>query len=182
MVVIDENDVGKSREQVLMDLIYESTGQRIPLEKVKFSKPLEVDQRRDLATDPNTFIPCQVDQQYDDRYWAQGSGFMYRRRSIFDHTVGIDLNSVRPSVLPFKISDVLDQINDVVPYTIQVSDIIDYEYTTLEQVLEGITLQAHPESLLWMRGRTFQVDTGALTGDLLIQETDLDGFTEYQAP
>ncbi len=181
MVVIDENDVGKSREQVLMDLIYESTGRRIPLDKVKFGKPMEVDKRKDLTDDPNTFIPCRVNLQYDDRYSADGSGFMYRRRSIVDHTQGINLNSVRPAVLPFKISDVLDQINDVVPYTIQVSDIIDYEYTTLEQVLEGITLRAHPESLLWCQSRTFLIDTGALTGDLIIQNTDLDGFTEYGA-
>lgn len=182
MVVIDENDVGKTREEVLMDLIYEGTGERIPLDKVKFGKPSEVDQRLDRDLDPNTFIPCQVNQEYDARYWVHGSGFLYRRRCIIQHTAQSDFSKVRPIALPFKILDVLDQINEFMPYPIGASDVINYEYKTIEEVHAGITLRAAPESLLWIRGKTFTVDTSALEGGPLIQITDLDGFNEWSAP
>lgn len=182
MVVIDEHDVGKSREQVLLYLVYEATGQVIPLEKIAFGKPSEVDPRKDLATDPNTFIPAQVDVQYDARFWAKGSGFLYRRRCIMNHTQDSDFQNVSPPHLPFRISEVLDQINAILPYPIQVADIIDYEYTTIEQVHVGVTLQAHPESLLWINGRTFTVNTELLEGGPLIANQALDGFHEYVAP
>lgn len=181
MVVIDEKDVGKTREQVLMDLIYEATNQRIPLDKVRFGLPLAADPRKDLATDPNTFIPCRVDQQYDDRYWAEGSGFLYRRRCIRNHSEAGDFKQVRPITLPFKITDVLPQINAVLPYPIQAEDVVNHEYTTLEQVYAGVTLEAHPTSLLWINKITFQVDTSALEGGSMITRTTLDGFHEYAA-
>ncbi|BAW19044.1 hypothetical protein [Ralstonia phage RP31] len=182
MVVIDAHDVGKSREQVLLYLIFEATGQVIPLEKVKFGKPQEVDPRKDLDTDPNTFIPCQVDQQYDDRYWVKGSGFLYRRRCILNHVSNSDLHHVSPTHLPFKISDVLEQINRILPYPIAADDIIDYEYLTLDDVYKGLRLQAHPESLLWINGTTFKPNTEWLEGGPLIGNPDINGFNEYAAP
>jgi hypothetical protein len=181
MVVIDEHDVGKSREQVLLYLIYEATGESIPLEKVKFGKPSEVDPRKDLDLDPNTFIPAQIDVHYDKRFWVQGSGFLYRRRCIINHTQDSDLESVTPVHLPFKISELLDQINAVMPYPIAVSDIVDHEYTTIEEVYAGITLEAHPESLLWVHSKTFRPNTALLDGGPMIQNQDLDGFNEYVA-
>lgn len=182
MVVIDGNDVGKSREQVLLYLIYEASGQIIPLDKVEFGKPRILDQRKDLDTDPNTFIPCRISQEYDDRYWAEGSGFMYRRRCILNHTQESDLHSVRPAHLPFTITEILPLINAILPYPIQSSDVIDYKYNTLEEVRAGITLQAHPESLLWINGKTFTVNTDILEGAPLIDNRNLDGFNEYSPP
>jgi hypothetical protein len=183
MVVIDEKDVGKTEEEVLMDLIYEGTGQRIPLDKVRFGKPREVDKRKDLEDDPNTFIPCRVDPQYDGRYNAAGSGFMYRRRDITNHVSDSDFSQVAPAALPFKITDILDQINERMPYPIEARDIIDYEYKTLKEVEEkGVTLRAHPESLLWIKGTTFNVNTTYINGAPLVSVLDLDGFNEWQAP
>lgn len=183
MVVIDEKDVGKTEEEVLMDLVYEGTGQRIPLDKIMFGKPREVDKRKDLDDDPNTFIPCRVNVQYDSRYAGPGSGFMYRRRELDKHAKDSDFSQVAPASLPFKITDILDQINLAMPYPIEARDIIDYEYKTLEEIEEkGVTLRAHPESLLWIKGLSFAVNTTYINGTPLVDITDLDGFNEWQAP
>lgn len=183
MVVIDEKDVGKTEEQVLMDLIYEGTGQRIPLDKVKFGKPREVDQRKDLDLDANTFIPARVDATYDARYAGPGSGFMYRRRNIDNHSAGADFNNIAPMALPFKITDILDQINDCLPYPIEARDVIDYEYKTLAEVEDkGVRLDANPDSLLWIKGVGFFVNTTYINGAPLIGNATLDGFNEWQAP
>lgn len=183
MVVIDEKDVGKTNEEVLMDLIYEGTGQRIPLDKVKFGNPEEIDKRKDLEYDPNTFIPARVNPQYDARYNVDGSGFMYRRRNIINHTDGCDFSRVAPATLPFTIIDILDQINECMPYPIKASDVINYKYTSLEEVeTKGVRLDAHPHSLLWVKGQQFFVNTTYINGKPLVAVTDLDGFNEWVAP
>lgn len=180
MVVIDENDNGKSREALLMDLIYESNGYRIPLDKIKFGKPREVDQRKDLDDDPNTFIPVQVNPQYDDRFSFDSSGVMYRRRSIVKHVEGIDFFVITPLFLPFKISDLLEQINELVPYEFQKEEIIDHEYKTLEEVEAGISLDAQKNAYLWFSGVKFNVNTTSISGAPLISNKNLDGFKVYQ--
>jgi hypothetical protein len=183
MVVIDEKDVGKTREEVLMDLIYEGIGDRVPLDKVRFGLPQELDQRRDLDLDANTFIAARVDPRYDARYASAGSGFMYRRRNIINHADGCDFSQVAPMAIPFKMSDILDQINACMPYPIQVSDIIDYTYRTLAEVeAKGVRLQAHPESLLWIKGAEFLVNTAYINGQPLINVRELDGFNEWVPP
>lgn len=177
MVVIDEKDIGKTREQVLLDLIYEATGERIPLDKVKFGKPREIDKRKDLEHDPNTFIPARIDPKYDARYAQQGDdGFLYRRRDLEKHSKGAVFNEIKPLFLPFKVSDILDQINACLPYPVGASDLIDHKYTTIEQVEAGVHLQAHPESLLWIRGTKIKVDSGYIDGTPLLAVTEIDGF------
>lgn len=179
-VIIDDNDIGKNRSVMLMDLIYESNGIRVPLDKIKFGIPKEVDQRVDLDDDPNTFIPVRVDPQYDDRFALGTSGIMYRRRSISQHVEGIDLFSIRPLFLPFKISDILEEINLLVPYKFQLEEIENYEYKTLEEVEAGIQLVAKKQAYLWFGGKKFNVNTTIISGDPLISNTVLDGFKVYQ--
>lgn len=179
MVVIDEHDVGKTREQVLMDLIYESTRRRIPLDRIQFGKPKELDARKDLPKDPNTFIPVWIDPLFDDRFSTPGCGIMYRRRNITHHCREYDFSGVTPTQLPVKISDLLDQINEVMPYPLVMDDLIDVEYTTVEQLEAGITLTAHPESLLWINKHTFVPNMEFFTGESMIEVTDLPGFNYY---
>lgn len=180
MVVIDERDINKTREELLMDLLYEATGERIPLEHIKFGKPQELDARPDLDDDPNTFIPAKVNPRYDSRYNYKGSGFMYRRRSIYAHMRGCVFDGITPTHLPFKVSDLLDQINHCLPYPIKKEDIVDYEYTSLEQ-LKGntIRLQAHPESLIWCEGGEIPIDKRILTNEPIVSVFLLDGFKEW---
>ena len=60
MVVIDEHDIGKTNIQILMDLIYEFQGIKIPEEHIRYGKPMPLDARPEIMDDPNTFIPCHI--------------------------------------------------------------------------------------------------------------------------
>lgn len=182
MVIIDEHDINKTKEEILMDLIYESTGQRIPLPHVRFGKPQELDQRPDLKFDPNTFIGARVNPRYDNRYNSAGSGFMYRRRSIIEHMRGCVFDGVAPAQLPFRVSELLPQINHCLPYPISAEEIVDYEYTTLEEAADGIKLKAHPDSLLWCDSGYVPFDDRLITGKPLITVTNLPGFFEWFPP
>lgn len=179
MVVIDENDVGKTQEEVLMDLIYEQFGHRIPLDKIKFGKPREVDARKDLWWDANTFIPARIDQAYDDRFSGANNGFMYRRRSMAYHFTKYDFSGVIVPHLPIKLSELLPQINAILPYPLEERDVVDKTYTSIEEVEAGITLEANPESLLWCKGHDFVPNTTVLEGIAILDITDLPGFNYY---
>lgn len=179
MVVIDAGDIGKSREEVLLDLIYESTGERLPLDKVTIGKPREVDKRKDLNLDPNTFIPVKVNPSYDSRYSANGSGFLYRRRDIAIYVEDCDFGLVSPMGFPFNTTDLLEQINLLLEYPIFADDIVDHKYSTIAQVNRGIRLKMHPHALLWTGEVTIYVNTHYLEGGLLVQFTELNGFTEW---
>ena len=178
MVVIDNNDLGKPREQVLMDLIYESNGIRIPLDKIKFGSAREVDKRKDLDLDPNTYIAAKVSPNWDNRYPPNG-GFMYRRRSLPDHVNGVNFKLVTPLFLPFKVSDVLDQINAIVPYEFQLPEIVNHEYKTLDEARDGLVLEARADAYLWFGKRNVKLNLNAIGGSLLISNNVLDGFKEY---
>lgn len=180
MVVIDERDIGKTREDLLRDLLYESTGRRIPADKIVYGKPVTMDARPDDMLDPNTFMPVRVNVNYDNRFKNNGDGFMYRRRDLAKHGRDCNFGSVLPEYLPFKVSDILDQINSCMPYPIAASDIIDYEYETLEQVQDGIKLQAHPESYLWVSGKTFKIDDTLIRYQSPIKTRRLLGFFVYR--
>jgi hypothetical protein len=183
MVVIDDADIGKARKEVLLDLIYESTEQRIPIEKIKFGTPRKVDPRLDEKLDHNTFIPVYVDPEFDSRYGTADSGFLYRRRMIVeDNALVIDLSNVQPFTLPFRIGDVLDQINTYLGYDLHADDIINHQYTSLEDVeANGVKLEAHDGSLLWVGEVMFLVNTSKIRGEQqpLIINTQLNGFNEW---
>lgn len=182
MVVIDEHDIGKSREELLMDLIYETNGQRVPLDKIKFGKPYKVDQRPDLEFDANTFIPVVIDSAYDDRFGVGIGGLMYRRHDLGQYTKNVDLTAVAPLFLPFTVHDILDQINALLPYPIDPLEVVNYEYKTMEQVEFGVTMQARKEAYIWFHGVHFKVDTSLLEGRPLITNTSLIGFTAFSEP
>lgn len=179
MVIIDEKDIGKTKEELLMDLISEWLGERIPLDKIKYGLPEELDQRPDLPYDPNTFVPAKVNIQYDERYSEMGSGFMYRRRSIVEHLAGCDLSTITPLKLPFSIHDLIEQINKCVPYPIDKDDLVDYKYETKEDYENGIRIQAHPHSYLWMDGETVKIDDRWIDGIPLLTVTRLIGFFKW---
>lgn len=179
MVIIDENDIGKTKEELLMDLIAEWLGERIPLDKVKYGQPQALDQRPDLKFDPNTFIPARVDVRYDGRYDTSGSGFMYRRRSIVDHLEGCDLTTITPLTLPFSIWDLIDQINKCVPYPIDKYDLVNHVYETKEDYANGIHIEADPHSWLWMDGEKTKIDDRWIDGLPLLTNTRLNGFYKW---
>lgn len=163
MVVIDEHDVGKTKIEVLMDLIYEATGRRIPLDKVKFGKPREVDVRKDLIYDPNTFIPMRVDTNYDHRYNTPETGVLYRRRSLKEHLKDVDWSQILVEKFPVRVSELLEQINYQLKYPIAACEILEYQYDTAAQLDKfGLYIHADPESVLWFDGGPMTgIDTSA---------------------
>lgn len=179
MVIIDEHDIGKTKEMVLMDLLYESTGQRIPLDKVRFGKPRELDQRPEVTNDPNTFIPARIDPSYDSRYNSPKSGFMYRRRHILSYCETCVFTPLEPFQFPFMLSELLEQINAQIPYPLDMSDFVDKLYEDSESVAGGIRLQAHAESLLWCGSAMLQIDESRMHLPPIIDITVLDGFNVY---
>lgn len=180
MVIIDQDDIGKTRDELLMDLVAEYLGFRIPLDKIVFGNPQELDQRPDLSFDPNTFIPARVDTAYDDRYSEAGSGFMYRRRSIVEHASGCDFSKVAPTTLPFTTHDLIDQFNKCLPYPIDESDIVLIEYKTKEDYEKGVEFKADPHSLFWTDGEKINIDDRWITGEPIITVTDLPGFFKWK--
>lgn len=179
MVVIDEHDVGKTKKEVLMDLIYEATERRIPLDKVTFGKPQEVDVRKDLIYDPNTFIPMRVDPGYDNRYNTPETGVLYRRRSLKDHLKDVDFSMVLVEKFPVRVSELLEQVNYQLKYPIAACEIQEFQYDTSEQLEKfGLYIMADPESVLWFDGGPMMgVDVGGKPG--LVTITRLMGFFKY---
>jgi hypothetical protein len=182
MVVIDEHDLGKSRKEILMDLIYEGTGRRIPLDKVSFGKPRALDQRPEISVDANTFIPARIDPAWDARLNSNKSGFMYRRHHIKNYCDTCTFMAVKPLQFPFKVSELLDQINDQLPYPLFMDDFVDKEYLTLESTLEGIDLIAQRDSLLWHGRFKISIDLSWIDGNSLVTVAFLDGFNVYENP
>lgn len=183
MVVIDEHDVGKTRREVLMDLIYEATGRRLPLDKVVFGKPRPCDQRPEVKTDPNTFIPMRVDVQYDHRFNLPESGVLYRRRDMGDHLKDLDTSKIKVGKFPVRTTDLLDQINEQLTYPVLACELMDYEFTSAEQIeMFGLMVVAHPDSVLWMgSGELFGVDvSGAVDPEsTLVPNNYLMGFYKW---
>lgn len=180
MVVIDEHDLGKTKIQVLMDLIYESTGLRIPEHRIKYGKPVALDQRPDLDLDPNTYIPVKIDQVYD-YHLSEQAGFMYRRRSLKEHLHGVTLNLSFPR-FPITLHElILEVINPQLKYPLNCSDFIDYEITDPET--DHLKIVAHPESLLWYGdGGDIPIEPPGNQFLILVENPFLTGFYPYQAP
>lgn len=179
-VIIDGRDVGKTTEDLLRDLLFESTGARIPADKIKYGVPQALDQRPHDIYDPNTFIPVTVDLVYDTRYRTIGDGFMYRRRYISEHVKDVDFTMVKPEFYPFRTSDIIDQINAQLSYPIAMTELVEFEYATYDQWIAGIFLQAKDESYLWMGCSKIQIDTSDINHTNLLQKNELDGFNIYQ--
>lgn len=181
MVIINELDLHKSKQEILMDLIYEATKQRFPLDKIVFGDPRELKTRPGDEFAPNTHIPVKVDVGYDRRYALPQAGLMYRRRQLAQHLKDINWDQVVIPFFPFKISDILDQINMQLSYPLQLEDLDDLTYDSKEQLLAyGLILQAASRSLLWCESlTTFGVALGAFEPNAMITVTRLAGFTKW---
>lgn len=178
-VVIDENDVGKSELQVLQDLIYESTKERIPLEHIVYGVPRELDARPDLHFDPNTFVPIKIDPKWDDRYSRRNTGYMYRRRLFKDYFQGLSF-TVNISHFPFYIAEILPQINEHLGYPLTEDDIVNYKFQ--QPHVQAFDLIANPGSLLFSGRTQIQMEPLDPLFFNLVPDPFLPGFTQYMNP
>jgi hypothetical protein len=179
MVIIDEHDIGKTKYQLLTDLIYESTGQRIPLNSIEYGHPSELDARPDVLTDPNTFIPIKVSGVYDVRLFGPHRGFMYRRRSLFDHLSGVDLD-IEFTDWPTTLHQViLDQINPQLRYPLRAEDFVDYQIT--DEDTNNIVIRAAEHSLFWCGSADVAIPPPNSSNFILVENRFLDGFNVWSA-
>lgn len=182
MVVIDERDLHKTKPEILMDLIYEATDQRFPLDKINFGDPRELKTRPGDSLAPNTHIPVKVDVAFDRRYAIPEAGFLYRRREIHEHLKDIDWSQVIIRKLPFTTADVLPQINDQLSYPIQSCEVDDLTYDSIDQLLAyGLIIQAAPDSLLWCsEGAGHGAGLGHFDPNPIVTVIRVDGFKKWE--
>jgi len=182
-VVIDERDLGKWEEQLLMDLIYEHTRQRIPIEYITYGLPQELDARPDLKYDPNTFIPVRIDPRWDDRFASPGGpkGFMYRRRTFQEYFEDIDF-TIDVDEFPFWVKDLVDsKINPHVPYPLDPEkDVLNYQFK--ERDATSFPLIAHPHSYIWAGRTPMKINPIDPIWYKLVPDPFMPGFVEYVAP
>lgn len=183
MVIIDEKDLHKTKEEVLLDLIYEASGQRFPIDKIGFGNPHELKTRLDDELAPNTHIPVKVDMAFDRRYAIPEAGFLYRRREIHKHLKDIDWSQVLVRKIPFTTADVLPQINDQLSYPIQPEEVDNLTYESIEQLLAyGMIIQAAPDSLLWCsEGVGHNAGLGHFDPNPIVTVIRVDGFKKWEA-
>jgi hypothetical protein len=178
MVVINEKDLWKTKLQVLMDLIYESTGQRIPEDKIKYGLPQKLDARPEVWNDPNTFVSVRIDPTYDDRYLPQ-TGFLYRRREVWRQFVGQTIN-VEFNRFPITLREILvEQINPQLRYPFDPLDIVDYKID--DPLTAELKFTAVAESFLWCDGGDLEIEPPDDRFFNLAPNPYLDGFRLYGA-
>lgn len=178
MVVIDEHDLHKTRIEILMDLVYESTGMRIPQHEIKYGQPIELDQRPDLMTDPNTFIPVRINPDYNYRLAGYQRGFMYRRRYLTEHFAGLELD-LEFTVWPTTLRQIImDQINPQLRYPLQPEDFVDYEIT--DESTDVLLIKTQPHSLFWTGSINVNIVPPGQEYFVLVEQPYLSGFNQWQ--
>lgn len=158
MVVIDHRDIGKSKLELLTDLLYESNGDRIPLSKVRYGFPVEADTRPDIKTDHNTFIPLKVDQDYSTLYEKGKSGLLYRRIEIADHLESVQdvVFEFHSATFPVRLCDILPQINAQLEYPLDCGDVVSYSIEGPGE--QTVVIKMNPRSYLWTGRSTIKVN------------------------
>ncbi len=180
MVIIDEHDLGKTEIQLLTDLIYESTGVRIPEERISYGDPSELDARPDVELDPNTFISAKIDPTYDYGLSVRQIGFLYRRRYIAKHLEGIQF-TLKFNRWPMRLSDIVsEQINPYLRYPLSTKDYVDYEIT--DRNTSRLKIAANPKSLFWIGSQSMAIMLPGTELFKIVDIEELTGFNQYYGP
>jgi hypothetical protein len=177
MVIIDEHDIGKTKLQLLTDLIYESTGLRVPLCAIKYGNPSELDARPDILTDPNTYIPIRVCDCYDAKLFGPNRGFLYRRRYLIDHFSGVDLDLEFTDWPTTLHQIILEQINPQLRYPLNIDDFVDYPI--VDEFTDSLTIQAASNSLFWIGSVVVGMSPPGSSNFILVENRSLDGFNQW---
>ena len=148
MVVIDYEDIGKDKLELLLDLLYESTGTRFPLSKIKFGVPRVMDTTPDNKYDANTFVGVEVSADYSTEF-GKDAGIAYRRFDIVDYlaTLPSQVLTFHTTELPVKLCDILPQINTYLEFPLDCEDVLDYEIT--QEGEQTIVITMDPKSYIW---------------------------------
>lgn len=177
-VVIDEHDIGKTKIQLLTDLLYETNDLRIPEERIKYGDPQPLDARPDLKYDPNTFIPFRIDPTYDFRL-SRNSGFMYRRRPLSEYLADHPF-TITVDHFPFQVTDYLDEINSHLPFPLDAADIQNYTFD--KAGVQTFDLIADNKSLIWTGRAKIIMEPLNPVFFKLVPIPFIPGFLQYANP
>ena len=128
-VLINEQDITKSKKEILLDLLYESQGFRFPYHWLIQGIPQVLDAVPTNLWDPNTFLPIELKPGYRDDLVGD-LGVLYRRRSIKEHLAQLGLTMLRFTDFPTTIHAVVQElINPHLNYPLSLEDFVDGEVT-----------------------------------------------------
>jgi len=157
---IEEGNFQRPSAEIALDLIYIANAYRIPATRIEFGKPEALDQRPDILTDANTFVPVEIDPLFDDRFRGD-TGFMYQRLDLSVLTEDPDVVLVAPQ-FPFKMHELLPALN-LKFGTMFAED--DIQNDTVMDEEQDVMLTAAKTSLVWLGRRPITVGgMGNLTG------------------
>jgi hypothetical protein len=175
MVIIDERDIGKTREQILLDLLYEALGERLEETWYTHGTPeaLEVTPRN--PTDPNTFMRIQYAPHYKEV--SSEVGVMYRRRHIAEHLAqySFDLSFSRFPTTTRQIVE--DLINPHLNFPLASGDFLDEVVN--DPLTTAVRIKAHPDSVIWCGETSQSINLPGEEFFVLAQVTILGGFQPY---
>jgi hypothetical protein len=146
-------DFDRPETEVLCDLVYVTNKYKLPPPMVVFGTPQVLDQRPDIEDDPNTYIPAKVNSKFDHRLVPRETGFLYHRIPLAALRV-VDNSVITPPAVPFKTYDILDQINRQLGVQLTENDLVNTEYTTLD---DDFIITALPTSKIWTGWRYINV-------------------------
>lgn len=159
-------DMQKDPKEIVLDLIYAENGIRLCANKASLGTPEEVDQRPDIDSDANTFVPIELIEGVDDRFQGN-NGLLYRRFHFSDFELAQVFGDFS---FPTTIHSLLPFINAETGLNIQPEDVEDLAYPTK---VPSVELIAKPGSLVWWGRYRLGVNYG------LLRKANLSGFVKY---
>lgn len=152
--------------EILVDLIRMYCAYEVSLAHTTFKTPIVLDQRPDLATDANTFVPADIDSAWDANFPGD-NGFAYYRLPIglLNGPTGIVVD-LTAQTAPLGVHDVLELINTAAGVQLTVQDV---ENTPITDTSAPVVLKAHPSSLVWNNAAVPQFGPVELA-DLVVRE------------
>jgi phytoene dehydrogenase-like protein len=158
--LLEEGDFNRPSVEIALDLIYITNEFRVPSSKIVLGKPYALDQRPELPTDANTFVPVEIDPDFYDRFHGN-IGFMYQRLGFDVLTPNPDVVLVAPA-FPFTMHQLLPSLNAKFGTSFNESDIRD---DVIDDEWQSVTLYAADTSLVWIGSIPIVVEgVGNLTG------------------
>lgn len=157
---IAEGNFNRPSAEIALDLIYIANQFRIPPAKVEFGLPIALDQRPDVETDANTFVPVDIDPEYYD-FFRGNIGFMYQRLTLDVLIPNPDVVLVAPA-FPFHMHELLPALSTKFGVQFSEADIVN---ELIDDEWQEVTLYAAPTSLVWIGSIPIAVEgVGSLLG------------------
>lgn len=138
-------DYSKPAKELLLELIYQSNEIVLAELEVAFGVPELLDQRPDIDSDANSFIPASVDPDWDNRYLPK-NGFMYRRAHLSDIAIDPSTPPLAIDYLPCQTSDLLDAINARYGTHLTLDDVENLTYTDANT---PVVIKFKEDALCW---------------------------------